>query len=466
MKRLYLAGAVALAAGCSSSGDNNGTAGSGGAGGMGGMGGGGAGGAPQAVELTFLQHDNPAYRMADMAAFDAYNKVHSNVTFKPTSVDYASLTSTLVADLKTDHLNTDIVRIPPSWVCSFAGNLADVPGEVVSLTDAQNTFFAAPLSGSTCGGKLKGLPMEYNLEYGGVVVNLERYEQKFPGKTPGNWATFADFISDASALTVIENGVPKANGLDIDPGWPQPAKHIFFSMILQRGGNYWAADGTFNFKTDAAVQSLTAMVDWVKTKNIMSLKLVPDKNTFITTRLAKGATGYGYDDVTKPLSTIGYVGTWGLTDTVGQNKMAGLTTRFGFYTLPPMVGTEHKFVQNSGWALAVPKTSKHQKEAWDFIKSLALSPEAMKLWAATTGALPALKANGTADAAKADPALAKVQPLLEHGQWVGYIPAGAIETVEGAIVSNFFAAASGTKDITTALDSMQKTANDALAANK
>jgi multiple sugar transport system substrate-binding protein len=464
MKKLFLVGLAAVAGGCSSSNDNGGGGGTGG-GGSGGTGGGGAGGGmPQAVELTFLQHDNPAYRQADGVAFTAYTTAHPSVTFKPTSVDYASLTSTLVAQLKVDQLSTDIVRIPPSWVCSFAANLADVPADVASLSDAQNTFFAAPLAGSTCNGTLKGLPMEYNLEYGGVVVNLDRYRDKFgAGKEP-TWANWDAFIDEAAALAEKDNWM--ANGLDIDSGWPQPAKHIFFSMILQRGGKYFNTAGDqFDFNTAEAKASLAEMVRWVKVKKVMSTSLIPTMNTFVTTRLAKGATGYGYGDVNKPLSTIGYVGTWGLTDVRGQIPK-GLTTQYGFYTLPPMFGAEHKFVQNSGWALAVPKTSKHQKEAWDFIKSLALSPDAMKLWAATTGALPALKVNGTADAAKSDPLLAKVQPLLDHGRWVGYIPAGAIETVEGAIVSNFFAAANGTKDVDIALADMQKTANAALTANK
>jgi hypothetical protein len=285
--------------------------------------------------------------------------------------------------------------------------------------------------------------------------------------------TWADFIADA-ALMAEKDGTGKlvANGLDIDPGWPQPAKHIFFSSILQRGGNYWNATGdAFNFQTDQAKAALTDMVSWVTTQKLMSLSLVPMANTFVTTRLATGATGYGKNDLKAPLSYIGYVGTWGLTDTNHQSMVAGTNVKAGFYTLPPMVGTEHKFVQNSGWALAVPKTSKHQTEAWDFIKSLVLSPEAMRGWSATTGALPALKVNGTAAAAAADPLLAKVQPLLEHGQWVGYIPAEAIETVEGAIVSNFFAATKDPTDpayktIDKALTDMQTTANAALAAHK
>jgi multiple sugar transport system substrate-binding protein len=358
------------------------------------------------------------------------------------------------------------VRVQPSWVCTFADNLADVPADVLTLSEAQNTFFAAPLAGATCNGKLKGLPMEYNLEYGGVVVNLEKFEAKFPGKKPG-WQTWEAFIADAAALTEYGTDMtPKANGLDIAPDWPQPVKHIFFSQILQRGGQYWNAnkDG-FDFATPEARASLTAMVDWVKASKVMHRSLIPDANSFVTTRLAAGATGFGWSDPMKPLSAMGYVGTWGVPSTVGQMP-TGSTARYDYVTLPPMVGTQHKFVQNSGWALVVPKTSKNAKAAWELAKSLAASPEAMRKWDTTTGSLPALKINGTKEAAASDPQLAKVQPLLEQGQWVGFIPAGAIETVEGTLVSNFFEAVAGTKSVDEALASMQQTANEALVKNR
>jgi ABC-type glycerol-3-phosphate transport system substrate-binding protein len=131
-----------------------------------------------------------------------------------------------------------------------------------------------------------------------------------------------------------------------------------------------------------------------------------------------------------------------------------------------MVGTEHKFIQNSGWAFAVPKTTRNPQVAWDIARSLALSPEAMRKWSSVTGALPALRVNGTAAAAASHPSLAKVQPLLEKGQWLGFIPTGAIEVVSGTLVNNFFAAATGTKSVDQALIDMQQTANEAIEKNR
>lgn len=418
------------------------------------------------VTLQLLRHDSGGYMMADTVAFADYTAAHPKVTLVATTVTYPTLGSTLLADLKANNLQVDLVRIPPSWLCTFADNLADVPEGVVTLSEAQNTFFPAPLQGSTCNGKLKGIPIEYNLEYGGAVVNMDKYMEKF-GKAPA-WGVWDDFINDAAALTEYRdsplNLMPAANGLDIAPDWAQPVKHIFFSQILQRGGNYWAAGGgTFNFSTPEAKATLTEMVRWVKDKKVMSRSLIPDANTFVTTRLALGATGFGWSDPTKPLSIMGYCGTWGVPSTVGQRPM-GNNVKYDYVALPPMVGTEHKFVQNSGWAMGVPKTSKNAAASWAYLKEVYMSPDAMRKYQAVTGALPALRANGTAAAAADVPLLKKVQPLLALGQWVGYIPATAIETVEGTLVSNYFAAIAGTKTIDAALADMEAKSNAALAA--
>ncbi len=424
------------------------------------------------VTLKYLRHDNPPYAKADDEFLADYKALKPNITVEPTTVRYPTLTSTLLAELRQNKLDADLVIVPPSWVCGFADNVQDVPTDVITLPEAQNTFFAAPLAGSTCGGKLKGLPTEYNLEYGGVVVNMTKYEAEYQGAKP-SWATWTDFIRQASELAEYDGAKPAANGLDIDNGWPQPVKHIFLSLILQNGGKYWdgadaAFDGNkhnFNFTNAAGQAALTEMVRWVATEKVMFPELVPAMNTFVTVRLASGASGYGWSDAAKPLSVMGYAGTWALANTVGQ-LAAGSSIRYDFVALPPMVGDEHKFVQNSGFAFVVPKTSKNPKAAWDLAKAMALSPEAMRKWAATAGSLPALKANGTPAAAAADPQLQKVQPLFEKGQWVGYIPAGGLETIEGILVSNYFDAVKGTKTVMQALTDMQTAANAELANHR
>jgi multiple sugar transport system substrate-binding protein len=420
----------------------------------------------QAVTITFLRHDNPNYRKADNEFFAAYHDLHPNVTIADTTVDFKSLASMLNSDLKNDQLPYDLLLIPPARLCSFAAHLADVPASVVAVSEAQNTFFRAPLQGSLCDGKLKGLPVEYNLEYGGVVVNTAKYRARFPGRDPG-WADWPSFIADAAALSEFnDSGAQMANGLDIDPGWSPPTRHIFLSQILQRGGHFRAPGGNlFDFGTAEAHDALAAMVDWVMASRIMSIKLIPDRNTGVTARLAAGASGYGWGDPARPLSVMGYVGTWAVPSTTGLVP-PGSGWTYDYFTLPPMVGTAHKFITDSGWAFAVPLSSKNQAVAWDVARSLALSPDAMRTWSRTTGALPALRANGVASAVASDPVLARVQPLLELGEYVGNVPAAAIDTVNGAIVRNFFSAVAGEKSVDQALADMQATANDVITQSR
>ena len=415
------------------------------------------------VTVTFLRHDNPNYVAADTAFFNEYRAAHPNVTIQDPTVDFRTLAASLVSELANDQFSYDFVLIPPSRMCSFAENLADVPEDIVTLAQAQNTFFAAPLENATCDGKLKGLPVEYNLEYGGVVVNLDKFQQKFPDRQPG-WERWEDFLRDAAALSEYdEAGNPMANGLDIDPVWSPPTWHILFAQILQRGGDFWnPGRQRMNLTTPEAIASLTSMVSWVNQDRIMFPALIPDKNTGVTSRLAYGATGFGWSDPLKPLSVMGYLGTWGVPSVTGQIP-EGQSWRFDFHALPPMVGTEHRFVTDGGWAFAVPRTSRHQRVAWDIIRSLALSPEAMRRWSAITGALPALKVNGTESAAQGNPVLARVQPLLEHGRWRGFIPIEALEVVNSALLTNFFATVRGEKTVVEALEIMQTTINDALA---
>jgi multiple sugar transport system substrate-binding protein len=420
------------------------------------------------VTIAFLQHSNPTYDVANGAAFRAYEKAHSNVTIKTTTIEYQSLTATLLANLKNDRLEADLLQVPGNWICSFSANVADVPADVITLGAAQNTFFDAPLAGATCNGTLKALPIEYNLEYGGVVLNVDKYHARFPGKTPG-WIDWKAFLADASGLAEFDtDGTPRANGLDIDPNWPGAAVYIFLSQILQRGGHYWAPDKqTFDLNTPEARDTLTDITNWMIKDKVMSLSLVPNRtDTFVVTRLVQGATGYGWNDPNRPLSAMGYLGSWGLAVVRHTLPPERQQENFDYFPLPPMVGTQHRFITYGGWVFAVPKTSKNQRLAWDIARSLALDATAMKQWSATTYALPALRANGSAEAAANDPLLAKVQPLLERGEFIGYMPAGALQDMEGAILSNIFHVVRGTKTVEKALADIQQTTNESFALNR
>jgi ABC-type glycerol-3-phosphate transport system substrate-binding protein len=418
------------------------------------------------VTITFLEQENPAYHMANGAAFAAYHQAHPNVTIQVNAVDYRTLTATFLSDLKNDRLNADLTQITPNWQCSFANNLADVPADVVTLADAKTIFLAPPIDSVTCDGALKGIPLEYSLDYGGVVVNIDKFVARFPGRQP-SWSDWRAFIADGAALVEYDPaGMPRTNGLDIDPNFAGATVQPLLASILQRGSDYWAADhNSFDLSTPAAHDALADIVSWILTDKVMFLSLVPPDG-FVGDRLAHGTTGYGWNDPLRPLSAMGYVGSWAL-GYVQQNLPPQMATaHYGYFALPPIVGTQHKFASYGGWAFGVPKSSKNQRVAWDIAKSLALDPVAMKQWSATATTLPALRVNASKEAAATDPILAQVQPLLEVGQHIGRIPAAVHQIMEGAIASNVFAVVRGSKTVDMALMDMQTTINMAIVQYK
>src|SRR3954453_22047314 len=90
--------------------------------------------------VSFLRHDNPDYVKADDDFFAQYKASHTTVSVKGETVKYPTLAATLLSDLKADKLDFDLVRVQPSWVCTFADNLTEVPSDILTLSDAQNTF--------------------------------------------------------------------------------------------------------------------------------------------------------------------------------------------------------------------------------------------------------------------------------------------------------------------------------------
>src|SRR6185436_5240935 len=114
-----------------------------------------------------------------------------------------------------------------------------------------------------------------------------------------------------------------------------------------------------------------------------------------------------------------YTGTWGNAVATQNAAMQGKTTDFAYFMHPPFFGTEHKFVQNSGWALVVPKNSEHAAVALDAARFLTTDAPTVAEWSRLAGQISPLRAQTTPEALASDPIKSSIQPLLEKGRWVG-----------------------------------------------
>jgi multiple sugar transport system substrate-binding protein len=361
--------------------------------------------AGETAELRLWVNESAPFKIAYQALIDAYTAQHPNVKITMESFEYDTYIQTLQTAMPAKQ-EADIISMFGTWVCSYGDRLAPVPASVITLEEAQQLYFDAPLGGYTCDGTMLGLPQEFNIEYGGVLVNKAMYEAAGLSWPP-QWKTMDDVIADAQKMTVIENGTMNVAGFSFLTS--DPISFSFLAGILQRGGDYWNKDHTaFTFNTPEARQ----MLEWMQ-------QAVVDKKVSDPATLG----GPDADPVTIFFSgqaAMQYIGPWAISEGLANYPDFG---ELGYFQLPNIAGDKPLFAADSGWGLSVSPNSPYQDVAWDFVKFVAVDPANALAFNVTTQTIPAIKENAAAAGlAEKVPAITAELPLLPYGRYLGTMP--------------------------------------------
>jgi len=111
-----------------------------------------------AVTLRLWVHQNPTFEAGYQALIDAYHQAHPNVTITMETFDYSTYIQTLQTAMPAGE-EADIVQMFGTWVCGYAGRLAPAPADVMTVEQAQQLYYAAPIGGYICDDTLYGLPL-------------------------------------------------------------------------------------------------------------------------------------------------------------------------------------------------------------------------------------------------------------------------------------------------------------------
>lgn len=368
---------------------------------------GGPVGGGEEVAIRVWTHQNDAFNEGLQTLADSYMAANPGVTINFETFDYDTYIQTLQTALPAG-TEADILQMFGSWVCSYAegGNLAEVPSDVLSLADAEASIFPAQLAGYNCGGKLYGIPQEFNIEYGATLVNTSIAADSGVDVS-GGWADWDEFIADALAMTEVQDGVMVRAGYHFTASDAIPA--TFYSLILQNGGQY-LTDGGYEVNTPeglAALEFMKRLVD----EGVVDPLLFNDEENWVG------------DCYFEELCAMGLVGPWVIADYKDDYPDIVDVTQ---YVALPYFGSEPKLVAASGWGLSVSSNSKVQQAAWDFVKYVALDPANAVQWNLAAGTLPALIANATGDArdqlVAAFPHFAPFLDILQYAQGEGAFP--------------------------------------------
>jgi multiple sugar transport system substrate-binding protein len=365
--------------------------------------GGGGGGGKTVVRMW--AHTNVAFINGYNQLIAAYEAAHPDVDIQLEDFDYELYLQTLQTAMPAGE-EADILQLFGTWTSQYYERLAPVPESVMTVEQAQQTFYSAPIGGFIVNGVLYGMPQEFNCEYGGVLVNKTLYEAA--GLTyPPQWQSMADVVSDALALVKKDDtGMMAVAGFHFTSA--DPISAAFLAGIKQRGGDYWNADHTgFTFNTPEARAQVQSMVDMVNA-GVVDPLIFNDTTNFVEDAFFTSKVG------------IGYIGAWTIAE--GRTNYPDFANEWDYFVLPPVQG-EPVFVADSGWGLTVSPNSEHQDIAWDFVKFSTADPVNATQWNIASGTIPAMPAVAhSAEIAAAEPWVPKMLVNLPFGQYLGNMP--------------------------------------------
>jgi multiple sugar transport system substrate-binding protein len=361
--------------------------------------------AAEKVTIRVWTHQNNSFNAGYQALAAEYMGMHSEVEIVFETFDYDTYIQTLQTALpaKTE---ADILQMFGSWVCSYAegGNLAEMPASVISLEDAQAKLLNAPAGGYICDDKLYGMPQEYNIEFGAVLLNTAIAEEVGATNYLDGWENWDQVIEDGQKMAIVQDGVMTRAGLNFTGS--DGIATMFHSLYLQYGGQY-LQDGVYSVDTPEGVKTLELMKRLVD-EGLLDPVLYNDEENWVG------------DSFFAETSAMGLVGPWAIPEYSGDYEEVAAVT---IYQTLPSVGAEPVFAAASGWGLTVSVNSMVQEKAWDFVKFVTLDNQNAIEWNLASGTLPALEGNisgANADALIAEfPYFEPFLGILEYGQYEG-----------------------------------------------
>ena len=327
------------------------------------------------VTLRMWSHQNVAFVKANEELVKKFLESNPNVEIKYENFPYGDFIQTIQTSMAAKN-EADVMEMFGSWVQSYAkgGTLAEVPDAIVSMSQARDLFYAAPLDGYVWEGKLYGFPNEYNLENGAVLTNKRMFDEAGLKYAP-EWKSWDELVADAKKLVKMEGETMTVAGFHYVNG--DGLGFLYWEGVLERGADYFAKDKIhLDFLTPEAEATVQWLVDMaVKDKVVDPVTFNPNSN-WVGDSFFQGLVG------------IGYIGPWIVP--VARENHPDFPDPWN-HTRCPYYGDKMSFAADSGWGKVVSPNSKAIQKAWELSKFWAMDAANARFWNVGTGTVPALK---------------------------------------------------------------------------
>ena len=303
--------------------------------------------------VKFWGHHNEAWPESYKILIAEFEAANPDIKVEYTSFPYEDLEAKIQTALIAGDVGADVYEVWGGWMLDFidAGALSETPEEFVA--ELREDAYAPVLGTLQKDGKIYGAPVEFNNEYGGMLVNKALFAESGL-EYPTTWAE----VIDIAKQVAVQNGeVMEMRGLEF--AHRDGLITNFFSMILQKGGTYMDAGGKLNFNTPEAIEAMTELVSYIKDDKVTNLDMTYETMT--------GIEGQGLLCMDELYMLVR--GPWVISE-CEESFGKELGVDFDFIPQPPFYpdsGIPQNWVAETGWSLCVPKSTQVADAAWRFI---------------------------------------------------------------------------------------------------
>ncbi len=393
MKRKWLSAllcasmAAVLAAGCGSDGGSGSDSGSGGEA--------KSESSDGKTTLTFWCHENEPWVKSYKEMAKKFEDANPDYKVEVQDYPFKVYNDKIQTALTSSTAGPDIVAVwggtAPSFIESDA--LAEVPEDMVK--ELEEDYLDPTLGIYQKEGKYYGVPMEFNLEYGGMIV-----KKKLFGDTPYP-KTWEDLRKISGEVSKKNGDIVEMKGFEMMDTDSLICNYL--AMLLQQGGQYLKDDGSIDFATPEGVKAMEEILDMYNNGECDLENLT--------------AGEYCYNDVYQDKGYMASVGSWAIGEGSGSYD---LTYGEDYEYVPvPQYGEQMAFASETGWGIIIPENGANKEAAWEFVKFFS-EPENLVQHNIACNQLPPRKSLLDSEEYKeAMPNVAFLLDILPSGQWMG-----------------------------------------------
>lgn len=347
--------------------------------------------------LTFWCHENEPWTKAYKEMAKKFEEKNPDYKVEVQDYPFEVYNDKIQTALTSKTAGPDIIAVwggmAPSFIESDA--LSEVPEDLAK--EMKEDYMEPTLGIYTKEGKYYGVPMEFNLEYGGMIVNKKLFNESNL-EYPTTW----EELREVSKKVAKKNGdIVEMKGIEMIDSDALICNYL--AMILQQGGQYIKEDNAIDFATPEGVKAMNELLGMVKDGETDLRNLTEEE--------------YCFNDVYQDKGYMASVGSWGIGE--GTDSY-GLTYGEDFEYVPvPQYGKDMAFASETGWGIIVPANGANVDAAWDFVKFFS-EPENLVQHNIACNQLPPRKSLLDSEEYKeAMPNVTFLLDILPNGQWMG-----------------------------------------------